>query len=213
MMQTSKTQTTYFFAGAWTFLALVLGVLGFHQANAQEESAKASRRVTLPPQTEKIDKAIEASWQDAGIRPSAVEEDLKWCRRVFLDVIGRIPSFDEMSVFMKDKSPDRKLNLLRRLLDEDQYTEEYANHWSTIWANILIGRNGGMEERSLTNRQGMQKYLRDSFANNKPYNTMVHELVTATGSTKPGAENFNGATNFLAMKVNEENAVQATAAV
>jgi hypothetical protein len=70
-----------------------------------------------------------------------------------------------------------------------------------------------MEERSLTSRQGMQKYLRDSFASNKPYNTMVHELVTATGTTKPGAENFNGATNFLAMKVNEENGVQATAAV
>ena len=59
----------------------------------------------------------------------------------------------------------------------------------------------------------MQKYLRDCFASNKPYNTMVRELVTATGSTKPGTENFNGATNFLAMKVNEEKGVQATAAV
>jgi hypothetical protein len=38
-------------------------------------------------------------------------------------------------------------------------------------------------------------------------------LVTATGASKPGAENFNGATNFLAMKVNDENGVQATAAV
>jgi hypothetical protein len=70
-----------------------------------------------------------------------------------------------------------------------------------------------MEERSLTNREGMQKYLRDSFAENKPYNTMVRELVTATGTTRPGTENFNGAANFLAMKVNEEDGVQATAAV
>jgi hypothetical protein len=42
---------------------------------------------------------------------------------------------------------------------------------------------------------------------------MVFELVTATGATKPGVEGFNGATNFLAMKVNEEDGVQATAAV
>jgi hypothetical protein len=42
---------------------------------------------------------------------------------------------------------------------------------------------------------------------------MVRELVTATGTTRPGTENFNGATNFLAMKVNEEDGVQATAAV
>ena len=74
--------------------------------------------------------------------PSPVQDDLKWCRRIYLDVLGRIPSFEEMSVFMKDKSLDRKLNLLRRLLEDDQYTEEYANHWSTVWTNILIGRNG-----------------------------------------------------------------------
>ena len=56
----------------------------------------------------------------------------------------------------------------------------------------------------------MQKYLRDSFARNKPYDQMVYELVTATGGTSPGAENFNGATNFLVMKL-DEGAAQATA--
>jgi hypothetical protein len=59
----------------------------------------------------------------------------------------------------------------------------------------------------------MSKYLRDAFARNKPYDRMVYELVTASGSTKAGTANFNGATNFLVMKVNEEMAVQATAAV
>ncbi|MFM8399023.1 MAG: DUF1549 domain-containing protein, partial [Pirellula sp.] len=120
-------------------LCLLLMGLSMGSLWAQDESAgsKNARRPTIPPQTEKIDKAIEAGWSDAGIRPSPLEEELKWCRRVYLDVIGRIPSFDEMSVFMKDKSPDRKLNLVRRLLEDDQYTEEYANHWSTIWANIL----------------------------------------------------------------------------
>ena len=55
----------------------------------------------------------------------------------------------------------------------------------------------------------MQKYLRDSFARNKPYNTMVFELVTAEGSTKPGTDGFNGAVNFLINKVNEEKGVLA----
>lgn len=189
------------------------GQTAFGQVADGNEEARPTRRATLPPQVEKIDKALEASWSEAGIRPSPVEEDLKWVRRVYLDIIGRIPSFEEFASFAKDKSPDRRVNLVRKLLDDDQYTEEYANHWGTIWTNILIGRNGGMEERSLTNRAGMQKYLRDCFASNKPYNTMVYELVTATGTTKPGSEKFNGAANFLAMKVNEEKGVQATAAV
>jgi hypothetical protein len=132
---------------------------------------------------------------------------------VYLDILGRIPSYEEMAAFIKDRSPDKRYLLVNRLLNDDEYIPEYAQHWSTLWTNILIGRNGGMEDRSLIHREGMQKYLRDSFAENKPYNSMVYELVTATGATKPGVEGFNGATNFLAMKVNEEDGVQATAAV
>ena len=185
---------------------------------ADDEPVKAAvkkdtKRVKLPVQVGKIDASMVASWADNHIKPSPLEDDVKWCRRVFLDVIGRIPSYDEFAEFAKDKSSDKKLALVNRLLGEDRYTEEYANHWSSVWTNILIGRNGGMENRSLTNRAGMQKYLRDCFALNKPYNDMVIELVTATGTTKPGTEGFNGATNFLAMKVNEENGTQATAAV
>ena len=59
----------------------------------------------------------------------------------------------------------------------------------------------------------MQKYLRDSFARNKPYDKMVYELITATGSSSPGSEKFNGAVNFLAMKVNEEKGTLATAEI
>ena len=58
----------------------------------------------------------------------------------------------------------------------------------------------------------MAKYLRDCFAKNKPYDQMVYELVTATGTTKPGSSGFNGAANFLIDKVNEEDGVQATSA-
>ncbi len=198
---------------AWLSIgfAAFLGAIGGFAMNAS--AADKQGAVTLPPQVEKIDLAMQAGWVDAGVKPSPAEDELKWCRRVYLDLIGRIPSYEELGEFAKDKSPSKKLNLVQKLLNDGRYTEEYANHWGTVWTNILIGRNGGMEDRSLTNRAGMQKYLRDSFARNKPYNDMVYELVTATGSTKPGTDGFNGATNFLAMKVNEEDGTQATAAV
>ena len=222
MRSTHRMQRTMFARTIRVVLgAAFLGWLGLASAvcafqateGASAPAGRASKRAVLPPQVEKIDKAMESAWADAKIKPSAVEDEIKWCRRVYLDLIGRIPSFEEFSEFAKDKSPDKRYTLVNKLLNDDQYTEEYAAHWSTIWTNTLIGRNGGMEERSLIDRQGMNKYLRDSFANNKPYNTMVYELVTATGTTKPGTEGFNGAANFLAMKVNEENGVQATAAV
>ena len=184
--------------GVASVLSLVLSV-GFTFGDEPAVKAavrKDAKRVTLPKQVEKIDLSMSANWSEFGIKPSPVEDDLKWCRRVFLDVIGRIPSFEEFSEFAKDKAPDKRFSLVNRLINEDRYTEEYANNWSTVWTNVLIGRNGGMENRSLTNREGMQKYLRDCFARNKPYNEMVLELVTASGATKPGVEGFNGAKSF-----------------
>ena len=56
----------------------------------------------------------------------------------------------------------------------------------------------------------MLKYLRDAFAHNKPYDRMVHELISATGTSVPGTRDFNGAVNFLAGKL-DDRAAQATA--
>jgi len=184
---------------------------------AQTESATGSGSTASAESdnspTALINSEISNAWNDHGVKPSPVEEDGKWCRRVYLDVLGRIPSIAELDAFIKDKSKDKREKLVEKILNDPNYTEEYAANWSTVWTNVLIGRNGGMEDDTLISREGMMKYLRDSFARNKPYDRMVYELVTATGTTKPGTDKFNGASNFLVMKVNEEMAVQATAAV
>ncbi|MDX1945393.1 MAG: DUF1549 domain-containing protein [Pirellulaceae bacterium] len=163
------------------------------------------------PQVERVNQEIRQVWVDNQMTPSPVATDGEWCRRVYLDILGRVPSVQELREFLGSKESDKKAKLVVKLLYDDTYTEEYARNWTNIWTNILIGRSGGTERNSLTSREGMQKYLRDSFARNKPYDKMVYELVTATGTTAPGTERFNGAANFLVMKVNEENAAQATA--
>ena len=164
----------------------------------------------VPTQVTMINEMIEQGWRDFEIRPAPEVDDSTWCRRVFLDVIGRVPSKSELSEFVAAKGKDKRAALVDTLLHDDEYTEEYASHWSTVWTNILIGQSGGNGRDSMISRAGMQKYLRDSFARNKPYNQIVFDLVTATGSTKPGTDNFNGAVNFLIDKVNEEKGVLAT---
>ncbi len=164
------------------------------------------------PQVAKINEEIRAVWSDYQIKASTPAADGEWCRRVYLDVLGRVPSVEELRTFLASKDERKKSKLVSSLLYDDKYTEEYARNWTTIWTNILIGRSGGTERRTLTSRAGMQKYLRDTFARNKPYDRMVLDLVTATGTNAPGSEDFNGAVNFLAMKVNEEKGTLATAA-
>lgn len=165
------------------------------------------------PQVRAINEQISKVWKENNLTPSPQATEGEWCRRVYLDILGRIPAVDEMDAFLKETDPNKKAKLVSTLLYDEKYTEEYARNWTTIWTNVLIGRNGGNEERTLTSRPGLQKYLRDSFARGKPYDKMVQELVTATGATKPGMDGYNGAVNFLANKVNEEKASQATADV
>ena len=161
-------------------------------------------------QVARINEAMQQSWEEYEITPSAPAADGEWCRRVYLDILGRIPTVDELTQFLKESSPNKKMELVNTLLFDENYTEEFARNWTTIWTNILIGRSDEDDSRSLVNRPGMQKYLRDSFARNKPYNKMVYELVSATGANSPGTSGFNGAVNFLTGKM-EEDASQATA--
>jgi len=164
------------------------------------------------PQVQKINAEIREHWAEYDISPSPTAEDGKWCRRVYLDLIGRIPTVDELNAYVASRDPERKDKLVRQLLFDERYAEEYSRNWTTIWTNVLIGRSGGTDRNSLTDREGLQLYLRDSFARNKAYDRIVFELLTATGTNKPGMERFNGAVNFLADKVNDEKATLATSA-
>ncbi len=165
---------------------------------------------SVPPQVALIDAAIEQGWDDFRIRPAPEADDMVWCRRVYLDLIGRIPTLDELQSFAGSRSPNKRAELVESLLHDDRYTEEYANRWATVWTNILIGRSGGNDRRDLTNRDGMMKYLRDAFARNQTYDQMVYDLVASSGASKPGVEGFNGAVNFLIGKVNDDDATLAT---
>lgn len=160
------------------------------------------------PQVAFINDQVVAGWNDAGVKPSPEATDGEWCRRVFLDLIGRIPSLEELESFVGDKSSTKRADLVARLLGDD-YVDEYARHWTDVWAAVLIGRN---VDNDLVDRPGMRQYLRRAFSKNIPYDRFMEELVTATGVNRNtrGLENFNGATNFLSGKM-QEGGVQAAA--
>lgn len=181
-------------------------------AYAQNDSRDWPGSDDSQPQVKEVNRLVEQMWSAYEVQPVQPAEDYEWCRRVYLDLIGRIPTVEELQEFTGDDPEDRYTNLVDKLLDSDEYTEEYSRNWTTLWTNLLIGRTGGNANNSMINRAGMQKYLRDSFARNKPYDRMVYDLVTASGNVSPDSEQFNGATNFLIDKVNDENAAQATAA-
>lgn len=164
------------------------------------------------PQVKFINEQVAAGWADAGLQPSADATDGEWCRRVHLDIIGRVPTVAELQAFLADLAPDKKAKLVAQLLGDD-YVDEYARNFTDVWTTVLIGRD---VENERVSRPGMRQYLRRALSRNIPYDRFMEELVTATGvnTNRRDLDGFNGAVNFLSGKMEEmgvENGVQATA--
>ncbi|MFN0198275.1 MAG: DUF1549 domain-containing protein [Planctomycetaceae bacterium] len=146
-----------------------------------------------------IDEQIEAGWDASGVKPSGKSGDSEWLRRVYLDIAGHIPPSDVAREFIDDKRPERQKReeMVNRLLDDSAYVRNFT----TIWTNLLIGRSLSPN----VNRPAMQKFLRDCFAHNRPWNEVVYEIVSAEGSPDQ-----NGASAFLLAHLNNQ-ALPATA--
>ena len=179
------------------------------KADSKQSKKKSASKEAMHfglPQVKFINEQVAAGWKDAKIEPSAVATDGEWCRRVYLDVVGRIPSVVELESFDRSSTTNKRLDLVNQLLGDD-FVDEYARNWTGVWTTTLIGRD---LENKMVNREGMRQYLRRAFSKNISYEQFVIDLVTASGSSAPGTENFNGAVNFLSGKM-EENGAQATA--
>ena len=173
-------------------------------------TARTADSYRVGGQIEFINAQIKQSWDEYGIRPSPPANEGHWCRRLYLDLLGRIPTVDELRRFLKSRSRTKQEELVDQLLFDEQYADSYARNWSTLWTNTLIGRSGGNNRRDFTDRDGLRAYLRTCFTSNRPYDQMVYELVTSTGANAAGETDFNGAVNFLIGKL-DQDAVEATA--
>lgn len=158
-----------------------------------------AQREILDPQevVAAINTDIRRGWEVADVRASAVADDAEWFRRVSLDLHGRIPTVDEAESFLASKRPNKRTEMVDQLLD----STEFARNMTTIWTNLLVGRRS----EAKVNRPALQKFLRMSFASNRPWNQVVYDLVAAEGNNVD-----NGATNFLIAHLNND-ALPATA--
>ena len=150
-----------------------------------------------------INAQIESAWQDFELEPSKYCQDEEWCRRTYLRLIGRVPTVDELESFLSYDDSMRYESLVDLLLNDDNYTEEFSRHWSTVWTNALVGRRGGAEE-SLTNRAGRLNFMRDSFARRIPFDQVAFELISATGNDDPTSDEYNGAANYILCLIGDD---------
>lgn len=136
----------------------------------------------------RIDQLVEDRLEQIGQDGRPEIDDYTFCRRVYLDAIGRIPTLDELDGFVEDQKPSKRARLIEELLD----SKGYQSHWYNYWADLLRVKYVGDK---LHHPGNYAQWIKQSVRTNKPYDQMVHELVNASG---PLYEPGNGATGFYA---------------
>ncbi|MFT5091886.1 MAG: DUF1549 domain-containing protein [Planctomycetales bacterium] len=190
----------------WVLLGVVAFSLMVSGADAQSRS-RSKRSANDGPFTtgssgeiiKFINERIRQNWTDNEVGASPVANDDEWIRRVHLDIVGHIPEADVVESFLKDDDQAKRSKLIDKLLDDDAYIRNFT----TVWTNLCIGRRPIRR----VSRAGMQKFFREAFARNRPWDEVVYDIISAEGHFEE-----NGAVNFLlAQMTMPDEQVQATA--
>jgi len=158
--------------GTVAVMANYLGAVAVFQAIIPRSESIAN----YPPAVENnfIDRHVHRQLRQLEIIPAGNCSDGDFLRRVFVDIIGTLPTTSEARAFLTDQDPNRRSHLVKKLLQRS----EYADYWALKWADTL------RVERLKLGRKNAYSYyswIHDSFRKNKPFDQFARELVTAEG--------------------------------
>ncbi len=125
-----------------------------------------------------IDDIVFARWKALSIQPANPASDGAFFRRVYLDVIGTLPTAKEAVAFAADADPNKRAALIDRLLDRDEFSQYCALKWSdllrvkaefpiNLWPNAA---------------QAYYHWILESRRANQPYDRFARELLLSSGS-------------------------------
>lgn len=139
-----------------------------------------------------LDPLVRARVQSAGLTPAPQCPDEVFIRRVYLDVIGTLPKAREVTVFLRDKRPDKR----ERCIDALLAREEFSDYWALKWGDLLRVKAEFPINLWPNAVQAYHRWIRDAVKNNMPYDDFARALLTSSGS------------NFRVPPVNFYRAVQ-----
>ncbi len=134
---------------------------------------------------EVVDHYIDAELKKENITPAPILSDASFLRRVTLDLVGRIPSLREQNEFLSEKSPDKRVKLIDRLLQSPAYVRHQIRELDRI---LMEGTNGSVRE-----------YLEIAIKENRSWDRIFRELMLPDQKSK----NQKGAREFLRQRARD----------
>jgi hypothetical protein len=114
-------------------------------------------------------------------RPAAID-DRTFLRRASLDLIGLLPTPEEVVAFDKDSAADKRARLVEALLKRDI---DYTEHWLTFWNDLLRNDYGGTGFIT-GGRKQISNWLYHALITNLPFDQFVRELIAPPNDESRG---------------------------
>jgi mono/diheme cytochrome c family protein len=132
--------------------------------------------------TNPIDRILQPYYEQHAVKLPKPVNDRVFARRVYFDVVGLLPTPEELAGFEADKRPDKREQLVKLLLADNR---RYAEHWLTFWNDALRNdyRGTGYIDGG---RKQITDWLYAALAKNMPFDQFVRELIDPT----PESEGF-----------------------
>lgn len=144
-----------------------------------------------------IDAALEAAWKAQGLAPAPRASDEEFVRRVYLDVVGAVPTAAQVEGFLEDAHPEKRERLVESLLA----SPGYARHFANLWSEVLVGAGGPDKNQDFVPAV-FRPWLEKEIAARRSYPELIETLLTATGNPYTSAPvNFYGRRAFTATDV------------
>lgn len=121
-----------------------------------------------------IDRMVASHLAANGLKPNLALTDEQFVRRIYLDVAGRIPSYDETFAFLQDKTRDKRPKLIDTLLT----TKGHFSHLYNYYADMLRLKT---KPNEYFGGGHYTAWVKDCIEKNMPYDEMVRQMLTATG--------------------------------
>lgn len=157
---------------------------GAAQQSIYRVAELAPRKPNLPRasagMSNPIDLLVNEYFKENKLEWQEKTDDRTYLRRIYLDVVGLIPSPDELEAFSNDTRSDKREIWLQNLLKRN---DDYATHWLTFWNDAL--RNDYTGTGYITNgRFNITDWLYTSIRDNKPYDQFVRQLLNPDDKSK-----------------------------
>jgi hypothetical protein len=156
-------------------LVLLAALTGMVAARAQTSPFESPAQ---PAPEGEIDKIVFGRLKQLDIAPANLCSDAVFVRRVYLDVIGTLPTAREASGFIQSRVPDKRARLIDQLLARN----EFADYWAMKWSDLLRVKAEFPINLWPNAAQAYHRWIRTAIEENQPYDRFVRELLTASGS-------------------------------